>query len=74
VPFVEQSRAKTKAKAKAILVARIAERDNESEFSDLQSSDIELQALLSLAPVSLVSPALQLRPKRARKVLVRHPG
>jgi hypothetical protein len=69
-PFVEQSRAKTKA----ILAARIAARDNESEFPDLQSYNVELRAPLSPAPVSPVSPALQLRPKRARKVPVRHPG
>jgi hypothetical protein len=78
-PFVEQARAKAKAKAKAILAARIAARDDESKLSDLQSSDIELRAPLSpapalLAPVSPVSPALQLRPKRARKVPVRYPG
>jgi hypothetical protein len=75
--FVEQARAKAKAEAKAILAARIAARDNESELSDLQSSDVELGAPLSPAPVSLVSPvspALQLRHKRARKVSVRYPG
>jgi hypothetical protein len=74
-PFVEQARAK--AKAKAILAARIAARDNESELLDLQSSDVELRALLSPAPaspVSPVSPALQLRPKRARKVPARYRG
>jgi hypothetical protein len=88
-PFVKQARAKAKAKAKAkaIVAARVAARataragagagDNESELSDLQSSDIELTALLSPAPaspVSPVSPALQLRPKRARKVLARYRG
>jgi hypothetical protein len=85
-PFVEQARAKAKAKAKAkaILAARVAARDNESELSDLQSSDVKLRAPLSPAPVSLapaslapaspVSPALQLRPKRARKVPVRYQG
>jgi hypothetical protein len=73
-PFVEQSRAKTKAKAKAILAARIAARVNESEFPDLQSYNVELRAPLSPAPVSPVSPALQLRPKRAWKVPVRRPG
>jgi hypothetical protein len=78
-PFVEQARAKEKAKAKAILAARIVARDNESELSDLQSSNVELRAPLSPAPalpvpVSPVLPALQLRPKRARKVLVRYPG
>ena len=71
-PFVEQARAKAKAKAKAILAARVAARDNESEFSDLQSSDVELRAPLSPAPASPASPALQLRPKRARKVPVRY--
>jgi hypothetical protein len=73
-PFVEQARAKAKAKAKAILAARIAARDNGSKLSDLQSSDVELRASLSPAPASPVSPALQLRPKRARKVLVRYLG
>ena len=76
-PFVEQARAKAKAKAKAILAARVAAKDSKSELSDLQSSDVELGAPLSPAPASLaspVSPALQLRPKRARKVPVRYPG
>jgi hypothetical protein len=83
-PFVEQARAKAKAKAKVILAARIAARDNESELSDLQSSDVEFRALLSPAllspapaspaPASPLSPALQLWPKRARKVPVRYPG
>jgi hypothetical protein len=78
-PFVEQAR------AKAILAARVAARDKESELSDLQSSDVELMAPLSPAPalpapaspaslVSPVSPALQLRPKRARKVPARYRG
>jgi hypothetical protein len=67
---VEQAR----AKAKAILAARIAARDNESELSDLQSFDVELRALLLPAPASPVSPALQLRPKRAQKVPVRYLG
>jgi hypothetical protein len=98
-PFVEQ--AKAKAKAKAIVAARVAARatarataragagavDNESELSDLQSSDVELTAPLLPAPAlpapaspapaspaSPVSPALQLRPKRARKVLARYWG
>ena len=88
-PFVEQARAKAKAKAKAIVAARVAARaaarataragarNNESELSDLQSSDVELTAPLSLvpaSPASPVSPALQLRPKRARKVPVRYQG
>jgi hypothetical protein len=76
---VEQARAKAKAKAKAILAARVAARDSESELSDLQSSDIELGAPLSPTPalpepVSPVSPALQLRPKRARKMPARYRG
>jgi hypothetical protein len=75
---VEQLRTQAKAKAKAILAARIAARDNESELPDLQSPDVELRAPLSLASiparVSPVSPVLQLRPKRARKVPVRYPG
>ena len=82
-PFVEQARAKAKAEAEAIVAARVAAMvaarttaragagDNESELSDLQSSDVELTAPLS--PV-LASPALQLRPKRARKVLARYQG
>jgi hypothetical protein len=92
-PFVEQAR----AKAKAIVAARVAARataragagagDDESELSDLHSSDVELTAPLLLAlalpapvspapvsPVSPVSPALQLRPKRARKVSARYQG
>jgi hypothetical protein len=99
-PFVEQARAKAKAKAKAIVAARVAARaaarataragagagNNESELSDLQSSDVELTAPLSLVPASPaspaspalpaspVSPALQLRPKRARKVPARYQG
>jgi hypothetical protein len=75
-PFVKQARAKAKAKVKAILAARVAARDNESELSDLQSSDVELRAPLSPVPISpeLASPALQLRPKRARKVPVRYQG
>ena len=83
-PFVEQARAKAKAKAKAIVAARVAARagvgNNESELSDLQSSDVELTAPLSLvpaspaSPASPVSPALQLRPKRARKVPARYQG
>jgi hypothetical protein len=88
-PFVEQARAKAKAKAKAkaILAARVAARDSESEMLDLQSSGVELGAALSPAPalpepvspapaspVSPVSPALQLQPKRARKVPVRYRG
>jgi hypothetical protein len=76
-PFVEQARAK--AKAKAILAARVAARDSESELSDLQSSDVELGAPLSPAPAlpasaSPVSQALQLRPKRARKVPAKYQG
>ena len=86
---MEQARAKAKAKAEAIVAARVAARaaarataragagDNESELSDLQSSDVELEAPLSPAPASLaspVSPALQLRPKRARKVPARYQG
>jgi hypothetical protein len=80
-PFVEQARAKAKAKAKAIVAARVAARagagNNESELSDLQSSDVELTAPLSpvpASPASPVSPALQLRPKRARKVPARYQG
>jgi len=72
---VEQARAK--AKAKAILTARVAVKDSESELSDLQSSDVELRALLSPAlasPALPVSPALQLRPKRARKVPAKYQG
>ncbi len=52
-PFVEQAR----AKAKAILAARVAAKDSESELSDLQSSDVELEAPLSPAPASPASPA-----------------
>jgi hypothetical protein len=97
-PFVEQARAraraKAKAKAEAIVAARVAARaaaragagDNESELSDLQSSDVELTAPLSPMPASPASPAspvsraspaspaLQLRPKRARKVPARYQG
>ena len=84
-PFVEQARAKAKAKAKAILAARVAARDSESELSDLQSSDVELGAPLSpapalpapaspVSPVSPVSSALQLQPKRARKVPAKYRG
>jgi hypothetical protein len=49
-------------------------------LSDLQSSDVELTAPLSpvpaspASPASLVSPVLQLRPKRARKVPARYQG
>ena len=71
---MEQSRAKTKAKAKAILAARIAARDNESEFPDLQSYNVELRAPLSPAPVSPVITSVAIKAKRARKVPVRHPG
>ena len=86
-PFVEQARAKAKAKAKAILAARVAAKDSKSELSDLQSSDVELGAPLSPAPAlpapvspapaspaSPVSPALQLQPKRARKVPAKYQG
>lgn len=88
-PFVEQARARARAKAKAeaeaIVAAKVAARataradaeDNESELSDLQSSDVELTAPLSpvpASPVSPVSPALQLRPKRARKVPAKYQG
>jgi hypothetical protein len=56
------------ARVVARAVARATERagagNNESELSDLQSSDVELTAP--------VSPALQLRPKRARKVPARY--
>jgi hypothetical protein len=74
---VEQARAK--AKAKAILAARVATRGSESELSDLQSSDVELGAPLSPATalpaqVSPVSLALQLRPKRARRVPAKYQG
>ena len=56
---MEQARAKAKAKAKAIVAARVVARavarataragagNNESELSDLQSSDVELRAPLS---------------------------
>ena len=59
--------------------ARAGAGDNESELSDLQSSDVELTAPLSPAPAlpataSPVSPALQLWPKRARKVPARYRG
>jgi hypothetical protein len=80
---VEQAR----ARARAILAARVAAKDSESELSDLQSSAVELGAPLSLAPAlpalvspapaspaSPVSPALQLRPKRARKAPAKYQG
>jgi hypothetical protein len=76
-PFVEQARAKAKAKeeAKAILAARVAAgvtaRDSDSELSELQSSDVEIRAQ-PLVRASPASPALQLRPKRARKVPKRY--
>jgi hypothetical protein len=89
-PFIEQARAKTKAKAEAIVAVRVAVRavaratvrarvgDNESKLSDLQSSNIELIAPLSLVLTSLASLVLlvllvlQLRPKRAWKVPARY--
>jgi hypothetical protein len=85
-PFVEQARAKAKAKAKeeakAILAARVAAgtiaRDSDSELSELQSSDVEVRAQPpvraspALVQASPASPALQLRPKRARKVPKRY--
>jgi hypothetical protein len=93
VPFVEQARAKAKTKAEAIVAARVAVRaaaratarataragagDNESELLNLQSSNFELTAPLSLvlaSPASPASPALQLRPKRAWKVPARYQG
>jgi hypothetical protein len=80
-PFVEQAR----ARARAI--------DDESELSDLQSSDFEgldggITGAVEVetgrqdsrvgdkveAPASPASPALQLRPKRARKVPARYQG
>jgi hypothetical protein len=78
-PFVEQARAKEKAKAKeeakAILAARVAARatasDSDSELSELQSSDVEVRAQPPMQ-ASPASPALQLRPKRARKVPIKY--
>ena len=68
------------ARAAARATARAGAGNDESELSDLQSSDVELTAPLSpvpaspASPASLVSPALQLRPKRARKVPARYQG
>ena len=82
-PFVEQARAKA--------------RDDESDLSDLRSSDFEgldggitgtvgvetgrqdsrvrdKEVEVEASPASPASPALQLQPRRARKVLVRYPG
>jgi len=76
-PFVEQARAKAKAKeeAKAILAARVAAgataRDSDPELSELQSYDVEVRAQPPVR-ASPASPALQLRPKRARKVPKRY--
>jgi hypothetical protein len=89
-PFVEQARAKARAKA------RSKARDDESDLSDLRSSDFEgLDAGITStvgvetggqdsrvgdkeveveAPASPASPALQLRPKRARKVPAKYQG
>jgi hypothetical protein len=68
------------ARVAARAIARAGAGNNEFELSDLQSSDVELTAPLSpvpaspASPASLVSPALQLRPKRARKVPARYQG
>ena len=77
-PFVEQARDKARA------TVRATARDDESELSDLRSSDfggldeaggqdsrvgdkeVEVEAP--------ASPALQLRPKRARQVPARYRG
>jgi len=75
-PFVEQARARTKA--------RDAITNEESELSDLRSSDFEgieqeargedsrVEDSEVEAPASLASPALQLRPKRARLAPARY--
>ena len=60
--------------ARAAARARAGGGDNESELSDLQSSDVELTAPLSPVPASPVSPVLQLRSKRVRKVPARYQG
>jgi hypothetical protein len=74
-PFVEQARAKAKEEANAILAARVAARatasDSDSELSELQSSDVEVKAQPPMQ-ASPASPALQLRPKRARKVPIKY--
>jgi hypothetical protein len=88
-PFVEQARAKARAKA------RSKARDNESDLSDLRSSDFEgldggitgtigvetsgqdsrvRDKEVEASPASPASPALQLRPKRVRKVLAKYQG
>jgi hypothetical protein len=91
-PFVEQARAKARAKA------RSKARDNESDLSDLRSSDFEgleggITGTVGVetsgqdsrvgdkeveveveAPASPASPALQLRPKRTRKVPAKYQG
>jgi hypothetical protein len=77
-PFVEQARDKARATA----------RDNESELSDLRSSnfggldetggqdsrvgDKEVEVEAPASPASLASPALQLRPKRSRVAPARY--
>jgi hypothetical protein len=81
-PFVEQARAKARAKARAR--ARATARDDESELSDLQSSDFEGLDETSgqdsrvrdkeVEVKAPASPALQLRPKRARQVPARYQG
>ena len=80
------ARVAARAAARATARAGAGAGNNESELSDLQSSDVELMAPLSLVPASPaspaspalpaspVSPALQLRPKRARKVPARYQG
>jgi hypothetical protein len=76
-PFVEQARARAKARDAII--------NEESELSDLRSSDfegIEQEARgedsrvedseVEASPASPASPALQLRPKRARLAPARY--
>jgi hypothetical protein len=88
-PFVEQARAKARAKARS----KVRARDDESDLSDLLSSDFEglEEGITGTVGVKTggqdgkvrdkeveaeapASPALQLRPKRARKVPAKYQG
>ena len=77
------ARVAARVAARATARAGAGAGNDESELSDLQSSDVELTEPLSLVPASPaspalpaspVSPALQLRPNRARKVPARYQG
>jgi hypothetical protein len=59
--FVEQARAKARAKGRT--------KARTKTDGGVQDKEVEVEA-----PASPASPALQLRPKRARKVLVRYQG